>query len=433
MQNPPKTDFFSQRLISLPDDWLIPAAFILGLLPSGVFVSILLLIVLVIRRKSLEALGGLVLVVLANPAIFKTNGIEVFRYLPLLCGLIFMRPGLKIISVFVAWSLALLATLLLFNGLVVSSLPSISLFKATLFLGVLWVLFNTQRVDFEAFASRLDRFIPLFLLFNIPAYFFHTIGFARNGTGFQGLMNQPQAFGVTAALFATWLLYRMWTRSVFISVPITVLTIIGLLGCILLSGARTSLLGFSVSFIIMWLIQMLRSSKSLGLKILMTIIIGGISLFAFTTNTALTGFLFKNSSAENILDAADTSRGSLVRRSLENFEDHPLLGVGFGTPSLVDAADITYAPIVGLPISVALEKGVWFSATLEEQGVVGTTALLIFFVSLIIYSIHNKTYLGMVLLSFLLASNLGEMTMFSMGGLGLLQWLLVMTGLRIRS
>jgi len=276
----------------------------------------------------------------------------------------------------------------------------------------------------------VDRFIPPFLLLSLPTLFFPAIGFARNGTGFQGLMNQPQAFGVTVALFASWLLYRLWTRRLAIPLPLATLTLFGLLGCILLSGARTSLLGFTVAFLLTWLIQMLRSPRLLGQKIVLTLIIGGLGVGMVTQSTVLSTFLFKNSSSENVLEAADDSRGFLVRRSLENFENQPALGMGFGTPSVIATADIQYAPVINVPISVALEKGVWFSATLEEQGILGMTTLLLFFAALTLYCLRNDVYMGIPILGFLVASNLG--TMFSMGGLGLLQWLLVMTASRTR-
>lgn len=413
-------------------DWLVPLALAVAMVPDGVFVSILLLILLIFKGRGLDALAGLVLVVLGNPVLFRISGVEIVRYVPLLLGIAVLWPGLKITNVAVAWALALVGALLTFNVVAVSALPSISLFKGVLFMGVLWTLFNTQRVDFEGFASRVDRFIPLFLLVSIPTYFIPSVGFARNGLGFQGIMNQPQAFGVTVALFAAWLLHRIWTRRVTISPPLTVLAIAGLLGCILLSGARTSLLGFIIAFLLTWLIQMLRSSRRLGLKIVLGLTIGGLGVGIVTQSATLSTFLFKRGSAENVLEAADNSRGFLVRRSLDNFEAQPFLGMGFGTPSLLDEADITYAPIINVPISVALEKGIWLSATLEEQGVVGMAALLLFFAIFAIYCLRSGCYMGIPMLGFLLGSNLGEMTMFSMGGLGLLQWVLVMTAARIR-
>jgi len=117
-------------------NWLLPLAFVAALVPGGVFISIALLMLLISRGRGLDALGGLVLIVLANPVLFRTDGVEIIRYLPLFLGLIVLWPGLRINNVAVAWVLALLAATLLFNAVAVSVLPSISLFKGALFIGV---------------------------------------------------------------------------------------------------------------------------------------------------------------------------------------------------------------------------------------------------------------------------------------------------------
>ncbi|CAM4361764.1 O-antigen ligase family protein [Deinococcus marmoris] len=413
-------------------DWLIPLAFVLAVLPGGIYLAIVLLILLILSGRTVEALAALPLLVLGNPILFRLDGVEVVRYLPLLFGLAVLWPGLKITDTSVGWALAFVTALLVLNVVAVSALPSISLFKGILFIGVLWVLFNTPRVDWEAFARRVDRFIPFYLLASFATYFVPAIGFARNDRGFQGLTNQPQVFGVLVALLASWMVYRLWTRQSAISLPLGLLTVLALLGAILLSEARTALLGFVVAFLLTWLIQMLRSSRGIGLKIALTILIGGAGVVTITQSNILTEFLFKRTTSENVLEAADTSRGFLVRRSLENFQDHPVLGMGFGTPSFVDIADITYAPVIDVPIGVALEKGVWVTATLEEQGVVGLAVLALFFGTLMAFCIRKRSYMGIVILGFVLASNLGEMNMYSIGGFGILHWLLTITAARIK-
>ncbi|PTA67128.1 O-antigen ligase family protein [Deinococcus arcticus] len=412
-------------------DLVIPLALALALFPGGVYVSLVLLLVLLFCGRIPDALAANVLLTLANPTIFDTSAMGLLRYIPLLLGMALLWPRNRVADLGVGWSLLSCAALLIFNAALVSQLPSISLFKGVLFILVLWVLFNTDRVDWEAFAFRVDRFIPLYLLLSLPVLAFPSIGFSVNGTGFQGITNQPQAFGVWMSLGASWLLYRSWNGRCALARPWMLLVLPGLLVCILLSEARTALLGFGAAALVTALIMIFRSPRRFGLRLLMALLVlAGGSLLA-RNNATLETFLFKRSQASDILGAAQASRGFLVERSLENFRAHPLLGIGFGVPSNPETAEISYAPVVGVPIAVALEKGVWISAALEEQGVVGTLALLCVFLALMTYAVVRRSWMALPMMLYFLTSNLGEMTMFSMGGTGQLQWLLLMTSLKL--
>ncbi|ASN82945.1 O-antigen ligase family protein [Deinococcus ficus] len=407
-----------------------PLAFVAALVPGGIFISVLLLLYLAFHGRALDALATLVLLTLSNPIMFTMTGLDLLRYVVLLTSLGLLWPGWKITDLNVAWSISLLAALIVFNSLVVSPIPSISLFKGGLLIFTLWTLFNTRKGDWDGFALRIDRAIPWYLLLSLPTLFIPSIGFARNGTGFQGLTNQPQAFGVISALLASWLIYRLWNVKAGLPLPIGLICAGVLLTSIILSEARTALLGLTAAFLFTWLIQMLRSARHLGLKILSSFLLIGAGVAATQTAT-FAYFLSKGTDASAPLEAASDSRGFLVERSLSNFQREPLLGIGFGIPSDVETAQVTYAPVVDIPISVALEKGVWVSATLEEQGVIGMGAIIILCLTLVVYAIKTGRYMGIPLLAFLLASNLGEMTMYSMGGLGLLLWLAVFAAFRI--
>lgn len=408
----------------------VPLAFAAALVPGGIFVSVLLLLYLAFHGRALDALAALVLLTLSHPIVFKTTGLDLLRYIVLFTSLGVLWPGWKITDLNVAWSMTLFAALIAFNGIAVSPVPSISLFKGGLLLLTLWTLFNTRKGNWEGFALRVDRAIPWYLLLSLPTLFIPSIGFARNGTGFQGLTNQPQAFGVISALLASWLIYRLWNGKVGLPLPISLIYAGALTGSIILSEARTALLGLIVAFLFTWLIQVLRSARHLGLKILASFLLIGAGIAATQTAT-FAYFLSKGTDASAPLEAASDSRGFLVERSLSNFQREPLLGIGFGIPSEIETAEVTYAPVLNIPISVALEKGVWVSATLEEQGVVGMGAIIILCLTLVTYAIKSGRYMGIPLLAFLLASNLGEMTMYSMGGLGLLLWLAVFAAFRI--
>lgn len=412
-------------------DLLVPAILLLAVLPGGVYVSLLLAVALMFAGRVPDALAATVMLTLANPALFDVEIMGLGRYIPLFIGLGLLWSGPRVAGLWVGWAMLCCAVLIAFSAVAVSLLPSISLFKGTLFIMVLWVLFHTDRVDWPAFASRVDRFIPLYVLLSLPFLAIPSIGFKVNGTGFQGLTVQPQVFGVWMALAAAWLLYRSWARQCALPRPLSIVVIAVLLGCILLSEARTALLGFSAAAVATTLVMIFRSPTNFGLRLLMGMAVAALSVTAAQNNATLENFLFKRSQMSDIVGAVQASRGFLVERSLENFRAHPILGIGFGVPSNPATAEITYAPVINMPISVPVEKGVWVTAALEEQGALGMLALISLYLSLLSYAIMRRSWMGIPMIFYFLTSNLAEMTMFSMGGTGLLQWLLLMASLKL--
>lgn len=401
-------------------------------LPGGLLGAVVLLGYQLFRGRIPDALIMTILISLANPTLFDVERMTVPRLGLLMIGLLLIWPGMHLRDKGTSWALAFFAAILAFSSFTVSQLPALSLIKGGLFIAVLWTFFNTQRIDWTGFARRFDRFIPLYLLLCLPTFLISAIGFARNGTGFQGLTNHPQAFGVICSLFATWTIYRVWNRTTTLTPHVAALTVISLPFFIIASEARTSLIATLAAVLVTWFIQLIRQPRHIGATLLLTMMFAGAGLYLAQSSDVLERFLTKRTSSEDVFEAASASRGRLVENSLTNFNDAPLLGIGFGIPSDLQTAEITYEPITGLPISAIQEKGVWVPAALEEQGVVGFALLSMVFAAFALFALRTRAYFTLPMLAYLLTANLGEMTMFSMGALGLIQWIVLFAALNQR-
>jgi len=108
-----------------------------------------------------------------------------------------------------------------------------------------------------------------------------------------------------------------------------------------------------------------------------------------------------------------------------NISARPLEGIGFGMASIPSELVVVRDPVFGLPVSAAVEKGVLPLAIVEEIGVVGFGVVLLWVLALLRMSARAGVAPVAVCLTALFL-NMGEATLFSPGGLGLL--MLIMLG-----
>ena len=132
-------------------------------------------------------------------------------------------------------------------------------------------------------------------------------------------------------------------------------------------------------------------------------------------------FISKSNQAdvEGLIDAFIVSRSVLYEPMIANIVVKPFTGIGFGIASDYLSMDIVRDPILGLPISAPIEKGVTPLMVLEEVGIIGFILFAIWIWILIRRSIVNGASAFLVMTTLLLL-NLSEATLFSPGGAGLL-------------
>lgn len=143
-------------------------------------------------------------------------------------------------------------------------------------------------------------------------------------------------------------------------------------------------------------------------------------------STSIRSFALKTSlgaQEEAVVSQILSSRSGLINRSLENFRQSPIFGIGFGVskdPIFQQTATIFYAPV---------EKGFLLSALLEEVGVIGTLAFVAFIVTMFVGLVRTRNIPGVAMFASLLVLNLGEAGIFALGGHPALMWLFVMGGI----
>jgi len=324
------------------------------------------------------------------------------------------------------------------HALVFSAMPDVSILKA-----VTWTVAMTTLVSAWSGLSPnqselLQRwfmgFLIIILLSSLPFVAIPSIGYLRNGSGFQGILNHPQAFGPVMALLGALMLGWMLTqkRPQWRAIALVLVC----LGLILMSEARTAgvalVLGvgfalLSVSFL---------SGKSLAVlapamrsrRFLLLLFVG---LFAAVVMGSQLGkvsnqYISKSgrSQASGLAEAYDDSRGLKIYEMMKNIELQPFSGIGFGIASDLYDMDVVLDPFLGLPLGASVEKGVMPLAVLEEVGVPGFLIVGIWIVTLLqLAAVRGIVTLCVAMVALLM--NLGESVLFSPGGMGMLTLILL--------
>lgn len=326
----------------------------------------------------------------------------------------------------------LLSGFLVAHSILFSPIPDVSILKALSWglamsaLASAWTGLAPQ--EFDATSRRLFLLLTFVVLASLPLVAL-PLGYLRNGTGFQGILNHPQVFGMSVALLGAWTGARMFgeQRPSWFLIALTGLCLV----LVFLSEARTGGLALVLGLGLSLLLSPIFSGRKL-LRMVpglasgrVWLVLGGAAAagiaIASTISNLIERFLTKShrASVNGIFDAYETSRGFLVDSMLANIANAPFRGVGFGIASHPTLMIIDRDPIFNLPLGAPVEKGMAPLAVLEEVGVIGACLIAgwVFWLS------RNGAKGGIAPLAVCLTSlalNLGENTLFSPGGQGLL-------------
>ena len=328
-----------------------------------------------------------------------------------------------------------LGTGMMVHALFFSAVPDVSLLKAVSWtVAVATLLSAWSGLGAEA-RDRLEKELfgglVLLLLVSLPLVM-TGLGYLRNGTGFQGVLTHPQAFGPAMALLAAWLASRIVAEA---RPPWRLVVLFGLtLVVIVLSEARTAGLGLVLGLVVAALTGRMLSRQRMrdylpGIRSRRVQLAMGLGLLAVIAASPILGeklgsYISKRSDTSNVLDAFDRSRGNKVDVMWENIREHPLRGIGFGVASDPFDMDIARDPVLGLPLGASIEKGVVYLAAWEELGLLGFLAVMGWLWLLVRRAARGgMTPLAVCLTA--LAMNFGEATLFSPSGMGMLTLILV--------
>ena len=324
-----------------------------------------------------------------------------------------------------------LSALIFLHSLFFSEFVEVSVLKSISWILVIFILLSawgglTEEEQCLLFNS-LKFWLLYIVVFSLPFLAIPNIGFSVNGTGFQGLLNHPQAFGLTVSLLCVIVGGQILTTKEpsWIQIGIFFLG----LGAILLSEARTaafalviSLIGASLISSVFqlksWRIRLI-GVKSRKLKLILLVMVACFPLLPSSVTELGSDFVLKRSDEAGFLNVAEASRGVLVYPMLENINTKLFSGIGFGVGSIPDFMVVERDSFFGLPLSAPVEKGVMPLAVLEELGLF--VAILVF--SWLFYVLKlgfNGGIIKFATIILILILNLGESMLFSTGGMGML-------------
>ena len=247
---------FSWRVMISYPGWWLPFVGVMALSVGGplslVFYAALIGYALLGHRQLIQALFCSWLLGHLSPA-FATpaGGVELMRIgviisasffvmADLLSGVARKSPNLDLQARGLLASLLLLWLYLLFNAIFVSELPTISALKATLICLLIAVLFVSwpkanRSGGMEVWISSW----VLALMFASAALSLHPLGYLRNGFGLQGVLSQPQALGIAAALAVSLAAARLLTLG-RASLPVLIQVLV-LVAVLLATRARAGI------------------------------------------------------------------------------------------------------------------------------------------------------------------------------------------------
>lgn len=427
-------------------DWVPFIALVARLLNSvSADLSFLILAVYALggRAQTIQALALSWLFIMLNPAVAPNAAYgDIGRYAVLLAAALSIARR-KVIYLgrndgsFMALTI-LLGAFFIVHSLVFSAMPDVSVLKA-----VSWTVMMTTLIaawsgltpdESSRLQSWLMGFLIIILLVSLPFLAIPSIGYMINGSGFQGILNHPQVFGLVMALLGALIFgWQLVQKHPPVKAIALVLVCFGL---IVMSQARTAgvalVLGvvfsvYSVSFLSGKSLRILAPALS-SQKFQMLILVGFFVAVVFSAQlgTGINQFVNKGGLKQSggIIEAYDESRGFLMDKMLENIGAEPLFGIGFGIASDPYARYVGRDPIFGLPVNAPVEKGVMPLAVLEEVGVPGFILVGIWIIALL----RRAATRGVATLSVTMVAlliNMGESVLFSPGGFGMLLLILL--------
>jgi O-Antigen ligase len=440
----PLPERFSRDLSVTASYWLV-AAICVGLRlasPATADLSYFALAGYALRGRSeaVQALFLCWLFMLLNPAIAPESQLaSVARYVVILaaCASVLMRSSLVMRRErlqrpprrnVMLGATVLLGIFLFYHAILFSAEPMISLLKSISFTITMATLISAWSGMSEASRSKTTRFVfgglCIVVAASLPLLVL-PIGYLKNGTGFQGVLSHPQAFGVTLALIAAWL-----GGQFFVSRHLSILQWLVLAACpvlIILSQTRTAagglVLGLGASLLAMIAFSPRGSNRWKRSRI--ELLFFGAMALAVLAGPFLADraqdFLLKSGrgNISDLTESIQASRGSLFEAMIENIRKHPMTGIGFGIASDPSQMEVGRDPIFNLPVGAPIEKGIMPVAVVEEVGIPGALLVAAWFV-LLLRRAARGGIAALAVASTVVFLNLGEANFFSPGGMGML-------------
>lgn len=281
-----------------------------------------------------------------------------------------------------------------------------------------------------------DQIFLMLVFVSLVSFLFYLTGvsaaYIPRSDLLMGVLAHSQALGLSMAILGCWSAMRLLAQQ---RPSWALLSIAGISGwLVLMSGARTGGLAMVLSVVLVLFLAPFLSGKQLRIlapgirspRFMITLAVGAL-LVALNWQAILQKkdeFITKGVDVAGVAEAYQLSRGPLIEEMLANIRERPFTGIGFGIASQPQTMWVIREPLLGLPTSAFVEKGVMPVAVFEEIGLFGGLFLLVWTWFLVKKSAKSGIpELSIVLVILLI--NMGEATFFSPGGVGLLALVLM--------
>lgn len=388
------------------------------------------------RRQTVEAILLSWFVTLANVDVFgHIVGETIGRFFVIffLAGLSVVRLKARHLSHTVI-ATVILGVYIILHSLLLSGFPVISFLKGMIWLlAMLTVILSFTSLgesEFDLAGEHIYGFLVFLLMFSFFVYMILPAGSLQPYSYLRGVLGHSQAAGVMGGLLSVWAFGKFLDRTNVKLIDFLVFLLSSLM--VFLSGARTGFITLVLCVFVVFLVAAFQR-KGPGRRLLIQLRNPIVVICAFALSVAMlmssvtlmssvNTFFGKGSDAGSLAGAYSASRGDLIEAMLDNIRSDPLAGIGFGIAS--DSENMKVEKILGIPISAVVEKGVTHLAVWEELGLLGML-LAIYWLAVIILKAMRGSLVQIALISSIFLQNFGEATLFSAGGMGLLQILLI--------
>lgn len=265
---------------------------------------------------------------------------------------------------------------------------------------------------------------------------FHAMAQAGEKVLFCGVMNHSQALSPILALSFAWLLCDMLFVEKRVRLPHVALILLAM-PMLYMTRSRVAFVTLAASLFMIYFYAIRRIPIADAVK---RKIGAGMTLFIAATvaamavmeirDDALSKWLRKTQDVDtdvqtrSLTEAMTSSRQGLMEYSMYEYRRNPLFGSGF------QVAEYNRDMVKGqvLVFSAPIEKGVLPVMVLGETGIVGAVLFAFFLISFYATAARRRLYVTMTMFTLLLASNMGEASFFSPGGIGSVLWILSVCG-----
>lgn len=316
----------------------------------------------------------------------------------------------------------LLLTFTFLPSVIYSAYSDVALVKLIMFFicmqGLIYLVkISTEKYITKEKGKKIFILNLHFILFLSLVIYLLGLGYTVNDTGLSGVLVHPQSFGLFLSLITVYLftyfqsIKKYWYNLFILSVCLAFLYA---------TESRAAMISslIAVTFFIFNSKVDSGTYSSILKKISVLVIIGTLAL-TFGEQVMSKG---GRSTGSNAIESLENSRLRFAISSFENFKEQPLYGIGFQVSNGKGAhypMEIERG-LFDIPIKASIEKGSFPPALFEEVGFVGALGFIgvLFYLFFSTNSPITRTLIIVVLLM-----SLGEATLFSLGGVGLFNWL----------